>query len=116
MLKYLARIGIALSVLLNVILGGPSNQTFSARNWGRKRKGQANLVWLIDGVCDYILEPVTNFLLTYLIRTDIRVSLNDHCMTSWIYWRSRKDVMFEHEKRIKDIETEDWRYPDNMQE
>jgi len=27
---YLKRVGVALSVLLNVTLGGPSNQTFSA--------------------------------------------------------------------------------------
>jgi hypothetical protein len=115
MLKYLARIGIALSVLLNVILGGPSNQTFSARNWGRKRRGQINLVWLIDGVCDYILEPATNFVLTYVVKTDKRVVLKDHCMTSWIYWRIRKDVVHEHETAIEDIETEEWRYLDNME-
>ena len=30
--KYFERVGIALSVLLNVVLGGYSNQTFSARN------------------------------------------------------------------------------------
>jgi hypothetical protein len=40
--------GTALSILLNVILGGRSNQTFSARNYQRKLDGKPNLVWLID--------------------------------------------------------------------
>lgn len=98
LVKYFSRIGIALSVLTNVILGGPSNQTFSARNWGWKREGRKNFVWLIDGVCDYLLEPIINFVLTYLFRNDIKVSFKNHCMTSWIYWRIRKDVMHEIEK------------------
>ena len=45
---YFQRIGIALSVLFNVILGGYSNQTFSARNYHWKKQGKYNLVWLID--------------------------------------------------------------------
>jgi len=64
--KYLERIGIALSVLLNVILGGPSNQTFSARNWGWKLAGKPNLVWLIDFIFSLYEE--------------------DHCQISWRYW------------------------------
>lgn len=67
--KYIERIGIALSVLLNVILGGYSNQTFSARNYGWKREGKFNLVWLIDIL--FWFDP-------------------DHCMNSWIYWYQRK--------------------------
>jgi hypothetical protein len=94
--KYLSRIGIALSVLFNVILGGYSNQTFSARNWSWKRKGKWNLVWLIDGVCEYILQPILDFILTFILRSDTKVSLSCHCMTSWIYWRSRKDVQYNH--------------------
>jgi len=65
--RYLQRVGIALSVLLNVILGGESNQTFSARNHGWKRESKFNLVFLID-----ILFG------------------KGHCSVSWIYWRVRK--------------------------
>ena len=65
---YLLRILTALSVLLNVILGGCLNQTFSARNWERKRKGKTNLVWLIDAILG-----------------------KDHCVMSWTYWKTRRD-------------------------
>lgn len=94
-LTYLKRIGIALSVLLNVVLGGPSNQTFSARNWEWKRQNRLNLVWLIDPI----------FLLVQLAvnRTfNLNVDLSHHCMTSWIYWRSRKDEIFEQEQNQLD--------------
>lgn len=64
---YLIRVGIALSVLLNVLLGGHSNQTFSARNWQWKRDKRFNLVFLID------------FMLG-----------KDHCAESWVYWRVRR--------------------------
>jgi len=65
---YLKRILIATSVLLNVLLGGHLNQTFSARNWERKRKGKTNLVWLIDKLLG-----------------------EDHCSYSWSYWKTRRD-------------------------
>lgn len=91
-LTYLKRVGIALSVLVNVVLGGPSNQTFSARNWGWRRDKKPNLVWLIDGVCA-ILQLIIN-------RTfNKNVDFTYHCMTSWIYWRSRRDVQFEEEQK-----------------
>ena len=70
-LKYLERVGIALSVLLNVLLGGYSNQTFSARNYGWKRDGKPNLVWLIDAI--FWLDP-------------------NHCLDSWSYWIVRKEI------------------------
>lgn len=69
--KYFERIGIALSVLLNVILGGRSNQTFSARNYGWKKAGYPNLVWLIDFV--FFFEA-------------------NHCLTSWSYWYIRHNL------------------------
>ena len=47
-MTYVVRVAVALSVLFNVLTGGASNQTFSARNWGWKKQGKANLVWLID--------------------------------------------------------------------
>jgi hypothetical protein len=68
--KYIERIGIALSVLLNVLLGGYSNQTFSARNYGWKREGKPNLVWLID----------------FIFWFDEK-----HCMEAWTYWYIRKE-------------------------
>lgn len=71
MKQYLIRVGIALSVLLNVILGGNSNQTFSARNYGWKREGKPNLVWVIDNLLFFN---------------------KNHCMESWIYWYTRKEI------------------------
>lgn len=65
--KYLTRVGVALSVLLNVILGGASNQTFSARNYQWKRDSKPNIVWLID---KFIGE--------------------DHCSNCWVYWKVRE--------------------------
>lgn len=67
MMKYLKRVGIALSILINVILGGASNQTFSARNWQWKKEGRINLVWLIDLVLG-----------------------KDHCVVCWTNWRIRE--------------------------
>lgn len=68
---YMLRVGIALSVLFNVILGGYSNQSFSARNYEWKRQGKPNMVWLIDKFfwCDA-----------------------NHCLHSWSYWIVRKDL------------------------
>jgi hypothetical protein len=70
-LKYLERIGIALSVLLNVLLGGYINQTFSARNYGWKREGKPNLVWLIDTIFWFD---------------------SNHCLDAWTYWIVRKEI------------------------
>lgn len=70
--KYIKRIGIAISVLFNVFLGGESNQTFSARNYAWKKEGKPNLVWLIDFVAKYVFKDP------------------DHCLNSWVYWYTRK--------------------------
>jgi hypothetical protein len=70
-LRYIKRVLIATSILVNVVLGGHSNQTFSARNHDRKKNNKYNLVWLID----------------FLIFWDA-----DHCMMSWLYWKTRKDI------------------------
>lgn len=67
MIKYGHRIFTALSVLLNVILGGNNNQTFSARNYQWHKQGKWNLVYLID----YLLGE-------------------DHCLECWVYWKVRK--------------------------
>jgi len=65
MKKYLNRIAISFSILLNAILGGRTNQTFSARNWARKRKNKLNLVWFIDKMFFW---------------------KKDHCQDAWIKW------------------------------
>ena len=70
--KYLKRIGIAISVLLNVLLGGESNQTFSARNYGWKKENKVNIVWFIDFIALRIFRDA------------------DHCLNSWVYWYTRK--------------------------
>lgn len=84
--KYFSRIGIALSVLLNVFLGGPSNQTFSARNWEWKRQNKPNLVCVIDLICNIIQYALKIVLPNYYI------DLSMHCMHSWVYWHARKDI------------------------
>lgn len=64
-LQYINRLIIAISILINVLTGGKSNQTFSARNYGWKLDGKPNLVWLIDRILFF--DP-------------------DHCLNSWIFW------------------------------
>jgi hypothetical protein len=65
--SYLFRVGIALSILINVILWGKSNQTFSARNYQRKKDNKPNLVWFIDLVLQ-----------------------KGHCQMCWVNWTVRK--------------------------
>lgn len=67
MLKYLSRLLVSISVLTNVILGGSSNQTFSARNWQWKKDNKPNLVYLIDKLLG-----------------------KGHCSECWVYWKVRK--------------------------
>lgn len=67
LVNYLKKILIAISVLMNVILGGNLNQTFSARNWEWKRNGKPNISWLIDKVLG-----------------------KDHCSRCWSYWKTRR--------------------------
>ena len=66
-MKYLTRVGVAMSVLFNVLTGGASNQTFSARNWQWKKDGKFNLVWIIDKLVG-----------------------KDHCAECWVYWKVRE--------------------------
>lgn len=87
MLEYIKRVGIALSVLFNVLTGGSSNQTFSARNWDRKRRGLINAVVLIDALADALAH-----MLNFTICKHEPIPLKNHCMLAWVYWRSRKDV------------------------
>ncbi len=79
--KYFQRLGIAISVLFNVILGGYSNQSFSARNYAWKREGKPNLVWLIDIIFWFD---------------------QDHCMNSWLYWYTRKTLGEQYDNDIRE--------------
>lgn len=65
--KYLNRVFIATSVWINVVLGGASNQTFSARNWDWKKNNRLNIVWLIDMALG-----------------------QGHCSECWVYWKVRE--------------------------
>jgi hypothetical protein len=73
--KYLKRIGIALSILLNVLLGGYINQTFSARNYGWHLKNKPNLVMVLDFVFDKVFND------------------RSHCMKAWSYWLTRRKLI-----------------------
>ena len=68
---YFGRLGTAMSVLINVIFGGQSNQTISARNWESHRQGKFNI------------SPLIN-----LIYND-----QYHCVESWSYWKVRKSIV-----------------------
>lgn len=76
-ISYIIRNGTAISILINTLLGGKSNQTFSARNYQWKKEGRWNLVKLIDAIFFF---------------------QNDHCLHCWVYWYVRKDV--EHERAL----------------
>jgi len=65
--SYLFRVVIALSMLINVILGGSVGQTLSARSHARRREGKVNIAWLIDMFAG-----------------------KNHCMECWAYWTVRK--------------------------
>jgi hypothetical protein len=67
MIPYFSNLSVALSVLLNVALGGDISQTFAARNWQRKKDNKFNMVKIID---------------TFLGR--------DYCAKQWAYWKVRK--------------------------
>ena len=67
--RYIIRVGIAFSMFVNVILGGPLGQTFSARNYQWKVEKRLNIVFLID--------------LFFLIFAFQR----HHCRKSWCKWK-----------------------------
>ena len=67
MTRYIGNLSTALSVLLNVALGGDICQTFAARNWQRKKDNKFNIASIIDA---------------FLGR--------DYCAKQWAYWKVRK--------------------------
>lgn len=58
---------IKLSIWFNRLLKGEKGQTFSARNWQRKKDKKSNVVFLIDTLLG-----------------------KDHCAFCWINWRLKK--------------------------
>ena len=58
---------VRMSIRLNKMLGGDAQQTFSARNWQRKRDGLPNLVFPIDFVLG-----------------------KGHCCECWVNWKIRR--------------------------
>ena len=64
MKKYFGRICIAFRIFVNALLGGKNNQTFSAGQYARRKKGLYNCVFLID----------------------IVFFKRGHCKDSWVKW------------------------------
>ena len=58
---------VRMSIRLNKMLGGDAQQTFSARNWQRKRDGLPHLVFAID---------------LFLGK--------GHCCECWVNWKIRR--------------------------
>lgn len=79
MKKYINRVVIAFSILLNTLMGGRNNQTFSARNYQRKRDRKLNLVWIIDRIFFWD---------------------NDHCFNSWIKWAIINSAIQKYNERM----------------
>jgi len=74
--QYFHRVGkelecvlLAVSILINVIFGGKSNQTLSAAAYDRKRNNKFNFSWVFD-----------------LIFND-----DAHSMTNWIFWKTNEN-------------------------
>jgi len=67
MKQYLFRVGIALSMFFNVLLGGEIGQTFSARQHEAKRNNKLNLSRFVNAFCG-----------------------KDHCAICWSFWKVRK--------------------------
>ena len=64
--RYLYHVGIALSMLINVIFGGLIGQTLSARQHDLRRSNKMNLSRFIDLFCG-----------------------DGHCRLCWAYWKVR---------------------------
>lgn len=67
MTRYISNLLTALSVLLNVALGGDISQTFAARNWQRKKDNKLNMASAIDTIMG-----------------------RDYCAKQWAFWKVRK--------------------------
>lgn len=78
MIRYIKRVTIAFSILLNTLFGGSNNQTLSARNWELKRNKKINFVWLIDLI--FWREK-------------------DHCFESWLKWQIINDSIKKYDEK-----------------
>ncbi|NDB27925.1 hypothetical protein EB151_00030 [archaeon] len=78
MIRYLSRVFVAFSIFLNSLVGGKNNQTLSALQYERKRKGKFNICFLIDFI--WLWEG------------------KDHCLEAWIKWQIINNAMSEYEK------------------
>ena len=65
--RYVHRVTLSFSVLLNVILGGRSHQTFSARNYQWQKDSRRNVAKFIDAVLG-----------------------EGHCQDCWVHWKIRE--------------------------
>ena len=81
MKKYLNRVCIQLSVLINVLFGGKLNQTVSATQHERRRNRKWHLCWLIDAVFFWEIE---------------------HCMEAWVKWKIIHTAINNNTKLYKD--------------
>lgn len=66
MKKYVNRVCIQTSILLNVLFGGKLNQTISATQHQRRKDGKTNFASLIDSFFFWEIE---------------------HCMEAWLKWK-----------------------------
>jgi hypothetical protein len=117
--RYINRVGIGITVFLNVLLGGHTNQSFSARNYEWKRNGKPNIVFVIDILFVYIgggVVTVVNKILIYRDEVPLEYNFSEHCLRFWAFWQARKyfllneeNILMEHEKArqiIEEIEEE----------
>lgn len=81
MISYIQRVGIAFSILFNVLLGGKSNQTVSATMHERKRQGKIH-------IC-----PIIDFLSFE----------EDHCLTAWVKWKIIHTAINKNTKSYKNF-------------
>lgn len=81
MKKYLTRVCVQFSILINVLFGGKLNQTVSATQHQRRRDGKANFASVIDAIFYRDIE---------------------HCMEAWIKWRIIHNAINSNTKVYKD--------------
>jgi hypothetical protein len=81
MRSYFHRLGVAFSIFVNVLLGGKSNQTFSATQHERMRNRKWHLCWLIN----------------FISRND------EHCMESWVKWKIIHTAINKNTKSYKNF-------------
>lgn len=76
-MKYISRVSIQFSCLLNALLGGSLNQTLSAQQWQRRYDGKIHLCALIDAI--FWWE-------------------RNHCFEAWIKWRIIHEAINHYER------------------